>query len=90
MGYYGLIKETSRIKRNDTIEDLHRVTQWRYSKGLSYISPKSQSVRSLENAVALSLKDIDLNNLPELIRGKSFYISILPEILLPNKPKNKL
>lgn len=80
MSYYGLIKATSKAQRVDTIEDLHRVNKWRSTKGLPLISPKGPSIRRLENAVALMLDGVDLSDLPKLVRNKSFYISILPEI----------
>jgi hypothetical protein len=81
MSVYGLIKATSRIQRNDTISDLCIVNKWRLDKGLETISPKSQSVKQLENAVALSINGLDVSDLPKLTRGVSFYVSILPEIL---------
>lgn len=80
MSAYNLIKATSLAKRVDTIADLHTVTQWRKSKGMEFISPKGPSIRRLENAVALMLKDLDCSDCPKLVRGLSFYISILPEI----------
>lgn len=80
MSNYSLIKETSRIQRTDTIADLLIVNKWRDSKKLKTISPKSQSLRHLENAVALSIKDLDTSDLPKLVRGLSFYIGILTEL----------
>lgn len=80
MSSYGLRKKTSRIQRADTITDLRTVNSWRYAKGLPTISPRAQSVRKLENAVALSIKDQDLADLPKLVRGTSFYQSIINEI----------
>lgn len=77
---YGLIKVTSRIMRNDTIIDLRTVNNWRASKGLGAVSPGGPSLRKLENAVALGLKDIDCSDCPKLERGKEFYISIQKEI----------
>jgi len=80
MTTYGLIKATSRIMRNDTIEDLRIVNNWRYLSGLSSVSPIKPSVRQLENAVAMAVEEIDTEKLPPLVRGIDFYISILPEI----------
>jgi len=80
MSTYGLIKATSRIMRNDTIEDLRVVNNWRYLSGLSPVVPTKPSVRQLENAVAMAIEKIDTDKLPPLVRGIDFYISILPEI----------
>ena len=80
MSTYGLIKATSRVMRNDTIEDLRVVNNWRYYNGLNTISPTKPSVRQLENAVAMAIEKIDTDKLPPLVRGVDFYISILPEI----------
>jgi hypothetical protein len=80
MSIYGLIKATSLIMRNDTIEDLKVINSWRYLSGLIPIIPIRQSVRQLENAVAMAIENIDTDKLPPLLRGIDFYISILPEI----------
>jgi len=80
MSTYGLIKATSRVMRNDTIEDLRVINKWRYLSGLSTVIPIKPSVRQLENAVAMAIEEIDTEKLPPLVRGVDFYISILPEI----------
>lgn len=89
MSTYGLIKETSRIQRADTITDLVRLNSWLSKKGTNPILSYGQSVRALENTVALGLdrnydlgldRISDLDDIPKLVRGKSFYKSILPEI----------
>jgi hypothetical protein len=80
MSTYGLIKETSRIMRVDTIEDLTRINNWLYQKGLPAILCYGQSVRALENSVALGLEKLNKMGLPKLLRSEEFYVSILPEI----------
>lgn len=80
MSAYNLRKATSRIQREDSIADLFTVNQWRRKNGLNPVTPNGPSLRRLENAVALGIKDLDITTMPELVRGKSFYISILPEI----------
>ncbi len=80
MSAHNLIKATSKIMRRDTIRDWQIVTDWRESKHLPYVEPKKQTVAAIENAVALSIENLDLRDLPKLTRGKEFYISILPEI----------
>ena len=78
MSMYGLIKASSRVKRAETINDLWIINRFRSVKGLPLISPKGQSIRKLENAVAL-MCDCDTSDLPKLLRGVSFYKSILDE-----------
>lgn len=73
---YGLIKATSKIQRTDTVADLARVNNWRAMKGLPTITPRGPSVRKLEDAVALGIKDVDHSDCPDLVRGKTFYLSI--------------
>ena len=80
MSTYGLIKIENLIMRNGTIDDLRVVNNWRLLSGLSTVSPSKPSVRQLENAVALAIEKIDTDQLPPLLRGVDFYISILPEI----------
>lgn len=80
MSSYNLRKATSRIQREDSITDLHIVTKWRLSKGLSPVTPGRPSVRAIENAVALSIKELDTTDLPKLVRGISFYEGCLKEI----------
>lgn len=80
MSSYGLIKATSRAMRSDTITDLTRINHWFLQKGLAAILCYGQSVRALENSVALGLEKIDKAGLPKLERGEEFYMSILPEI----------
>lgn len=80
MSTYGLIKATSKIQRSDTIHDLFLLNKWRIEKGLTAISPKGQSVRKLENAVAEGLKNVDYSDCPKLIRGIYFYVSIQKEL----------
>lgn len=80
MSFYGLIKETNRIMRNDTIEDLRVINNWRYLAGLRPVVPIKPSVRQLENAVAMAIENIDTDKLSPLLRGIDFYISIIPEI----------
>lgn len=85
MSAYGLIKATSRAMRSDTITDLIRVNNWLSSKWMMPISPMGQSLRRLENSVALGLEGLDLAGLEKLERGADFYISILPEIKLSER-----
>jgi hypothetical protein len=76
----GLIKITSKIQRADTITDLRTIEIWRSKKGLPIITPKQNTLRSIENAAAIMIESLDTCDLPKLVRGLSFYISILPEI----------
>jgi len=87
MSIYGLIKATSRAMRSDTITDLTRINHWLYEKGMKEISSYGQSVRALENSVALGIENVDKDGIPKLERGKEFYESILPEI--KDKERNK-
>ena len=80
MSAYGLIKIDSRIRRTDTINDLFVVNRWRITKGLNPVSSSGQSVRKLENTVALGVENQDTTDLPKLVRDVTFYVSILPEI----------
>lgn len=81
MSSYGLIKATSRAMRADSITDLSRINSWLYWKNEPAILVYGQSVRALENSVALGLQKIkDRAGLPKLERGIEFYDSIVPEI----------
>ena len=80
MSTYGLIKATSRIMRSDTITDFGIVNKWRLGRGLKAVAPISPSVRQLENAVAMAIENLDISDLPKLVRSAEFYISILIEI----------
>lgn len=80
MSKFGLIKATHGIQRSDTNADYFIVTKFRRKKKLDRILPKNQSLRELENAVALSIKGLDTSFLPKLVRGLSFYQSIINEI----------
>lgn len=81
MSTYGLIKATSMIQRADTITDLTNLNNWLYWKGMNPILSYGRSVRALENTVALGLEKIgEINDLPKLVRGESFYRSCLSEI----------
>lgn len=66
--------------RSDTITDLNRINNWLYNKGLPAISSYGQSVRALENSIALGIEALGVNELPKLERGAVFYKSILTEI----------
>lgn len=81
MSYNGLKKITHYAMLVDSNTDLKRITDWRESKGINPIIPKSSKLREVENAVALSLKDLDTSDAPFLERGIEFYVSILPEIV---------
>lgn len=88
MSMYGLIKSSSRAQRSDTITDLTRINNWLWQKGLPVILSYGQSVRALENSVALGLQNIkDRTGLPKLERSESFYDSIIPEIKEKEKHK---
>jgi hypothetical protein len=87
MSTYGLIKANSLIRRSDTIFDWKIVNDWRLSKGLLPAVPKGQSVRKLENSVALAIEGLDIFDLPKLTRSAEFYISILPEISLKERER---
>ncbi len=80
MGLYGLKKAESKIFRSDTTTDLYRVNQWLLSQNLQSIVVYAQSVRAIENSVALGLEKLDTTEMPELLRGESFYKSIIIEI----------
>jgi hypothetical protein len=80
MSYKGLKKITHYAMVLDSTLDLDRITKWRESKGMNPIVPKTQSLRQIENAVALSVKDLDTSDAPILERGVNFYISIIPEL----------
>lgn len=81
MSAYGLIKATSRAMRADTITDLSRINNWLFSNKKSTIVVYGQSLRSLENSLALGLERIkDKIDLPKLERGLEFYESIISEI----------
>lgn len=81
MSMYSLIKASSRAQRTDTITDLTRINGWLFGKALPAILSYGQSVRALENSIALGLEKIsDRTGLPKLERGEEFYTSILPEI----------
>jgi hypothetical protein len=85
---YGLIKATSRVQRGDTITDLTRINIWLTNKGEKAILCYGQSVRALENSVALGLQKIkDRTGLTKLVRSESFYDSIIPEIKEKEKHK---
>ena len=90
MSSYGLIKATSLAMRSDTIADLGRINYWLIQKGLPVILCYGQSVRALENSVALGLEKIDTMELPKLERSESFYKSILPEIKEKERQKFNL
>lgn len=87
MSSYGLIKATSLAMRLDTICDLTRINNWLGQKGCPTISCYGQSVRALENSVALGLENINKSGLPKLERGEEFYTSILSEIKQEEKNK---
>lgn len=88
MSAYGLIKATSLAMRLDTITDLTRINNWLSEKGIKPILSYGQSVRALENSVALGIEQItDKTDFPKLVRDISFYISILPEIKESEKNK---
>jgi hypothetical protein len=89
MSSYGLIKATSRAMRVDSIADLHIVNQWRYGKGLEAVVPRKPSVRQIENAVALGIENLDITDLPKLVRSAEFYLSIIPEITDKERGKKK-
>ena len=81
MSMYGLIKEKSRIQRADTITDLTNLNNWLYWKGMTPILSYGQSVRALENTIALGLERIgEIDDLPKMVRGESFYRSCVHEI----------
>lgn len=80
MSTYGLIKITSRIQRADTNTDLIRLNQWLNKKGLKSIIPYSPTLRALENSVSLAIEKIPENELPEFVRGESFYRGCIVEI----------
>lgn len=82
MSSYGLIKATNQAMRLDTITDLQRLNRVIISNKLGKpIVSYAQSVRALENSVALGFERIkDHKNLPELVRGESFYKSCIDEI----------
>ena len=79
MSMYGLIKLTSLAMRTDTIADLSAINKLRVEIGLSPVVPLGQSVRKLENCVALAICCISIK-LPKLIRGEDFYRSLMDEI----------
>jgi hypothetical protein len=65
----------------DTITDLGRINNWLYKKEQPPILSYGQSLRALENTVALGLEKIkDRTGLPKLERGESFYDSIIVKI----------
>jgi hypothetical protein len=81
MSMYGLIKATSGIQRADTITDLSSLNIWLYWKGKKPILSYGQSVRALENSVALGLERIDeIDDLPKMVRGRDFYLGCVSEI----------
>lgn len=81
MSTYGLKKIQSKIFRADTVHDLALVNKWRTDHKMNAVSPIKPSVRQLENCVALGLEGLELDHdFPALLRGSSFYLSILPEI----------
>lgn len=80
MSSYNLRKATNAKQRDDSMRDLRIITAWRLERQLKYISPKTQSLKSIENAVAMSINGIVAKDLPDLVRGISFYQSILSEI----------
>ena len=89
MSAYGLIKATSRAMRSDTITDLTRINHWLWKHSFPAILSYGQSVRALENSVALGLdKPLpDMSDFPKLERGIDFYKSIVPEISQKEKEK---
>lgn len=88
MSGYGLRKIENKIFRMDSITDLSKVNNWRYYKGLTPVVPKSQSVRQIENAVALGIEGLDITDLPKLVRSAEFYLSIIKEIKVSERPAN--
>lgn len=80
MSIYGLIKITSKIQRADTIADLNTINSWLYANSKPAIVAYGPSVRALENSVALGIEKNFTQSMPKLVRGVSFYQSIIPEI----------
>lgn len=86
MSTYTLIKATSLQQRMDSISDLFLINNWLYSKGIKFITCYGKSLRAIENTIALCIeKQADLTGFPKLVRGESFYRSIISEI----KPKER-
>lgn len=73
--------------RSDTMTDLFRINSWLTGNGSRAILCYGQSVKALENSVALGLEKIDTAGLPKLERSEEFYKSILIEIT--EKERNK-
>lgn len=86
MATYGLIKATSLARRIDTINDLAKVNKLRAEIKLKPVVPLGPSVRKLENCVALAICCITIT-LPKLIRGESFYRSLMDEISIEEQKK---
>ena len=92
MSAYGLIKATSLAMRSDTITDLCRINNFLSSINRPTIISYGQSVRALENSVAIGLENaitsgLTIGDIPKLERDLSFYRSIISDITEKERSK---